>query len=324
LRFDTSGGSNTAVGYTALGANATAHHSTAVGYATLGSNVGGQNTAMGSRAMLANNIGTYNSVLGYTSLGTNTTGNYNVAFGSMAGYYIEDGASGNTTGDYNVFIGADSRAKTNNDQNQIVIGYGAIGNGSDTATIGNDSILKTILKGSIGIGTTTPAAKLEVVSASGNTSILAGLKRISNVDLPFDITDAATKGYVDSTVNAATSSLTAIATFSASTAATYTGAQSGYTGGNALCNAASAGSHVCTTEEILYTVNSGQGAAIPFNSTLWISNGPPAYTANANDCQGWTSAAAADYGTVWIKLATGDGFGGLNRCNSTYKFACCK
>ncbi|MFA5109413.1 MAG: hypothetical protein WC458_02635 [Patescibacteria group bacterium] len=58
----------------------------------------------------------------------------------------------------------------------------------------------------VGIGTSTPAAKLEVVSASGNASILAGLKRIGNVDLPFDVTDAATKGYVDS-VSASSSSL---------------------------------------------------------------------------------------------------------------------
>ncbi|MFA5109738.1 MAG: hypothetical protein WC458_04335, partial [Patescibacteria group bacterium] len=67
--------------------------------------------------------------------------------------------------------------------------------------------LYVLSSGSVGIGTSTPAAGLEVVSASGNASILAGLKRIGNVDLPFDTTDAATKGYVDSVVSASSSSL---------------------------------------------------------------------------------------------------------------------
>ena len=49
-----------------------------------------------------------------------------------------------------------------NDQNEIVIGYNAIGVGSNSVVLGNDSITKTILKGNVGIGTTTPAEKLDV------------------------------------------------------------------------------------------------------------------------------------------------------------------
>jgi uncharacterized protein (TIGR02145 family) len=52
--------------------------------------------------------------------------------------------------------------------------------------------------GTIGIGTTSPAAKLEVVDASNSWSIMAGGRRISHVDLPQYSADAATKGYVDS------------------------------------------------------------------------------------------------------------------------------
>jgi hypothetical protein len=51
--------------------------------------------------------------------------------------------------------------------------------------------------GNVGIGTTSPAAKLEVVDASNSWSIMAGGRRISHVDLPQYSDDAATRGYVD-------------------------------------------------------------------------------------------------------------------------------
>jgi hypothetical protein len=54
-----------------------------------------------------------------------------------------------------------------------------------------------IIEGSVGIGTTSPAAKLEVVDASNSWSIMAGGRRISHVDLPQYSDDAATRGYVD-------------------------------------------------------------------------------------------------------------------------------
>jgi len=58
---------------------------------------------------------------------------------------------------------------------------------------------------------------------------------------------------------------------------------------------------------------------------IWISSGPPGYTANANDCMGYTSAATSDYGAIWVKLsANSDGYGSLRYCNQTSPFACCR
>jgi hypothetical protein len=92
----------------------------------------------------------------------NTTGIYNTASGSDAGSYIADGQTANTTGDYNVFLGARTKALADNDQNEIVIGYNAIGLGSNTVVLGNDSITTTGLKGNVGIGTTSPSEKLHI------------------------------------------------------------------------------------------------------------------------------------------------------------------
>jgi len=52
-----------------------------------------------------------------------------------------------------------------------VIGGGAVGNGSNTVTLGNDSIVKTILKGSVGIGTDSPDTVLNLEGLK-NTSII--------------------------------------------------------------------------------------------------------------------------------------------------------
>jgi hypothetical protein len=51
--------------------------------------------------------------------------------------------------------------------NQIVIGYDAIGLGSNTAILGNSSIAKTRLQGNVGIGTSTPVNKLDIVGSFG-------------------------------------------------------------------------------------------------------------------------------------------------------------
>ena len=80
--------------------------------------------------------------------------------------------------------------------------FGGIGDGNYTwlQAQNSDNSLKILslnpLGGNVGIGTTTPTAKLEIGGA-GTYSILASNARIGNVATPFAATDAATKGYVD-------------------------------------------------------------------------------------------------------------------------------
>ncbi len=159
------GDSNTAVGYYALTANTTGANNTANGYQSLFSNTSGaNNTAAGFRSLFSNTTGANNTANGYQSLYSNTTGTNNTALGREAGRYLTDGTSAASTTDYSLFLGYNTKALTDNDQNSIVIGYNANGLGSNSVVLGNDSITTTALKGNVGIGTTSPSVPLEVVS----------------------------------------------------------------------------------------------------------------------------------------------------------------
>ena len=106
--------------------------------------------------------GEYNVSLGYRSLYELRTGSRNVALGSYAGSiygYIDD------TND-SIYIGHSANSVNFNVSNEIVIGATALGNGSNTVTLGNDNIQKTILKGNVAVGFTgtsvSPNCDLEV------------------------------------------------------------------------------------------------------------------------------------------------------------------
>ena len=163
LTSNTSGSSNTSIGVGSLQNNTSGSFNTAQGISVMSSNTDGSyNSAYGSYALLSNSSGIYNSALGYESLYANNDGNMNVAMGYQSGRYILDGVTANTTGDLSVFLGAKSRPKADNESNQIVIGYNAIGLGSNTVVLGNDNITTTALKGKVGIGGTSPGAELTV------------------------------------------------------------------------------------------------------------------------------------------------------------------
>ncbi|MFA5131422.1 MAG: hypothetical protein WC467_03265 [Patescibacteria group bacterium] len=197
--------------------------------------------------------------------------------------------------------------------------------GSSGSLFNSLSDRMTILStGNIGIGTAVPN---DIFSIGNSGSAPAGSTNtghnFTNTYLSTDDYALVNYGVVKSLISGSTGG--GLATYSTSTALTYAGNVGSYSAANALCAATVADTHVCTSEEILYTVNQGSGASIPLTSTLWINNGPPAYTANANDCIGWTSNVSTDFGAVWNRpTGYADGFGSLNRCNVARKFACCK
>jgi hypothetical protein len=119
------------------------------GFALFSCTTGGFNTANGVSALFSNTTGSGNTANGGFALFSCTTGGFNIANGRDAGRFIADGTTANTITNNSVFLGAGTRALADNQTNQIVIGHNAIGNGSNTVTLGNTSIVKTILRGTI-------------------------------------------------------------------------------------------------------------------------------------------------------------------------------
>jgi trimeric autotransporter adhesin len=140
LFSNTTGSYNTAFGYLAFYSNTTGNYNTALGALALYSNTtGGYNTAFGYLALYSNTTGGYNTALGYQALYSNTTGGYNTAFGYLAGRYISSGAANQTSGN-SVYLGYDTRSSADGNTNETVLGNTAVGNGSNTVTLGNTSV----------------------------------------------------------------------------------------------------------------------------------------------------------------------------------------
>jgi GH18 family chitinase len=119
-----------------------------VGSGALVSNTTGfNNTTLGASALGSNTTGLNNTAIGLGAMGFNQTGNNNTAVGLNAGR--TDGRNFvNTTGRNSVFIGAETKSlwdpnsqfNQNIQENQIVIGYQAVGRGSNTIQLGNNQI----------------------------------------------------------------------------------------------------------------------------------------------------------------------------------------
>jgi hypothetical protein len=135
-------------------------------------NDGLNNVCAGSGSGINNTTGNQNSFVGIEAGFNNTTGSNNIAIGFQAGKVTFTG-NPNQIGTNSLFIGTDTRPLSNGNTNQIVIGHNALGRGSNTVVLGNDSIVKTILKGDVGIGTVDPGYPLEVSGSVGGTSIYA-------------------------------------------------------------------------------------------------------------------------------------------------------
>lgn len=142
--------SNTFFGYWSGRDNTNGTQNTATGINSLLKNtVGIKNAAIGSQAMENNLNGGNNSALGSTALFSNSTGSFNVGVGSDAGY-------SNISGSGNVFLGNKA---------------GFSETGSNKLYIANNATNIPLIYGDfsankIGLGTNTPAAKLDIVSGA--------------------------------------------------------------------------------------------------------------------------------------------------------------
>jgi hypothetical protein len=163
LANNTTGASNSAVGLQALASNTTGSFNAAVGFqALISDTTASNNTAIGAQALVNHTSGNNNTAVGTGTLFSITSGAQNTAIGGNAGRFIADNITANAAASDSVYLGHRTKALASGQTNQIVIGHDAIGIGSNTAVLGNDSIVTTALKGDVGIGTTSPASKLTV------------------------------------------------------------------------------------------------------------------------------------------------------------------
>lgn len=155
LSSNTTGTVNSAFGYLALAGNLTGTHNTAIGQTALINNTtGSYNTGVGTGALQDNHTGRENVAVGMQSLGHMDSGLMNIALGIRAGYELGNG-NPNLTPSSSIFIGANTTASTDADSNQIVIGTYAMGNGSNTTTLGNISTTDWYIHGNMHLPTTT-------------------------------------------------------------------------------------------------------------------------------------------------------------------------
>ena len=174
LRNNTTGGYNCAFGTEALLQNTTGNGNIAVGVHALKLNTtGSENTALGGGPMFNNLSGSFNVAVGSGVYYYKNTGNNNVGIGFNAGKDFGTPGSGNTVGSASncTLIGAFATPLASGTTNEIVIGYQAIGRGSNTVVLGNSTITNTHLTGVVNI----PSG----MSASGGVTLAGILKGIT-------------------------------------------------------------------------------------------------------------------------------------------------
>ena len=141
---------NTCVGDSTMPFNTTGPSNVAIGFQALYNTNAASNVAVGQSAMFNNTSGFNNISIGYNSGIGIISGSYNICIGLGSGSNIVSGTNG-------IYIGNSANA-TANTNNEIVIGNNISGLGLHSTLIGNNSTTRTILKGAVGIGTTTPAS----------------------------------------------------------------------------------------------------------------------------------------------------------------------
>ncbi|WP_051884993.1 hypothetical protein [Chryseobacterium luteum] len=188
----TGNGGQTSFGYLAATGNS-GPAVTAIGDRVLQNNQGDRNTGLGFYALTGNTTGAKNTALGSFALSQNITGNDNVgigfntfqnsgtnnnrntAVGSIAGFGIIGSdntivgynAGQGSNSDKNTLIGSLSNVSTSGLTNATAIGYNAKVGQSNSLVLGGTGADAV----NVGIGTTTPAAKLDV---SGTFKLVDG------------------------------------------------------------------------------------------------------------------------------------------------------
>ena len=163
---------------------------------------GGSNTLIGDLAGFALVNGGSNTIMGSQSGRFLNSASNNVVLGANAGNRLNDGTTSLTAPTNSIYIGVNARGNSDTETNTIVIGNTALGLGSNTTVIGNNStIFTSIPAGNLGVGTTTNTGyKLDVngtARISNNTLIVGGGATSSTNALIIQNSGTTTLFYID-------------------------------------------------------------------------------------------------------------------------------
>ncbi|MGE5540691.1 MAG: hypothetical protein ACM3TU_00170 [Bacillota bacterium] len=243
LHAVTTGTANTALGQVALFQLSTGSDNTAVGRQTqYNLQTGSFNTSLGYLALYQNSTGSNNTaigtyagmssvsqdlnnevLLGYKAgISLTTGGDNNTLLGYQAGYGVTSGtynviignygtSGGITTGSNNILIGEDVRPASTTDSNQLNVGNLLYGTGLGSGT--------TAGTGNIGVGSSSPYAKLSITNTGSAPSFL--VEDSTSPDTSPFIIDAS--GNVGIGTSSPLGVLQVNGTISAGTAGTYNG-----------------------------------------------------------------------------------------------------
>jgi hypothetical protein len=190
LKSNTTADSNSAFGADSLYSNTTGTNNVAIGGLSLASNITGVgNSAVGYQSLNNNNTGSYNSTVGYLSLYNSITGSGNSAIGKDAGRFIANGSTALTNPNNSTFLGYLTKASADNITNETVIGYNAIGSGSNTTTVGSSATLATKLFGVVSTGqVATTLASASTIAPTLPIHFVSGTAAIDTITPPTSIT----------------------------------------------------------------------------------------------------------------------------------------
>ena len=170
MKSNTTGSNNIAMGDASMFSNTTASDNVAIGSAALRTNIiGNTNIAIGNAALF-NNTASSNVAIGKFAGTANTTGTDNIYIGNDTGLGATTG-NGNTflgdntgptmlSGSYNTFIGKNANSTAGTFNNAVAIGYNASVGASNAMVLGGSGADAV----NVGIGTSTPAATLDMGS----------------------------------------------------------------------------------------------------------------------------------------------------------------
>jgi hypothetical protein len=155
--------SNTSFGIGSLLNNTTGEGNTAFGDASMLNNTLGEgNTAFGQGSLNNNINGSFNTTLGRSSMASNTSGESNTAIGYGA-------LNSNLIGNNNTAIGAGADVSVGI-SNSTVVGWGAYATSSNSLILGSIAGVNNGVSTSVGIGTSAPTEKLDVVGGNIRTN----------------------------------------------------------------------------------------------------------------------------------------------------------